>query len=96
VAHRRERVGKPGACGSRRGGFSFLLVVLFAPLLTGKSFSMVAAHMYAQYPWSGITPTNPRLQAGLSQTDSRRNVLSQLRFATNAIRNRSTTDVVSV
>ena len=63
-------------------------VVLFAPLLTGKSFSMVAAHMYAQYPWTGITPTNPEITGlGYPQTDHAETFYPNSVFATNAIRN---------
>ncbi|MEW6207220.1 MAG: YfhO family protein [Acidobacteriota bacterium] len=60
---------------------------LFAPLLRGKTFSMVAAHMYSQYPWAGVVTENPEIKGfGYPQTDSAETFYPNSVFATNAIR----------
>jgi Bacterial membrane protein YfhO len=69
------------------GAILIFTVVLFAPLLTGRTFSMVGAHMYAQYPWAGVTPKNLEITGqGYPQTDHAETFYPNTVFATNAIR----------
>lgn len=69
------------------GALFVFTVVLFAPLLTGRTFSMVGAHMYAQYPWTGVAPKNPEITGlGYPQTDHAETFYPNTVFATNAIR----------
>src|SRR2546422_10211405 len=64
----------------------FFNVILFGPLLSGKTFSQVGAQMYSQYPWAGITPADPRIIRGYPQTDQADAYYPTSVFATNAIR----------
>lgn len=69
------------------GAILILTAVLFAPLLTGRTFSMVGAHMYAQYPWVGVAPKNSEITGlGYPQTDHAETFYPNTVFATNAIR----------
>lgn len=69
------------------GAILIFTAVLFAPLLTGKTFSMVGAHMYAQYPWAGVAPKNLDITGlGYPQTDHAETFYPNTVFATNAIR----------
>lgn len=69
------------------GAILIFTAVLFAPLLTGRTFSMVGAHMYAQYPWTGVVPKNPEITGlGYPQTDHAETFYPNTVFATNAIR----------
>lgn len=62
-------------------------LVLFAPLFSSRTFSIVAAHMYAQYPWAGIAPRNLEvIGAGYPQTDHAETFYPNSVFTTAAIR----------
>jgi hypothetical protein len=62
-------------------------VLLFLPLLQGRTFSMVGAHMYAQYPWIGVTPASPEIKGrGYPQTDQAEGLYPGSVFATKAVR----------
>src|SRR6266567_508818 len=51
-------------------GILAVTLILFAPLLSGKTFSMVGAHMFAHYPWTGIVKDNPEVRGrGFPQAD---------------------------
>src|SRR6266851_1356516 len=61
-------------------------VTLFLPVMRGRSFSMVAAHMFAQYPWTGIIKATPEIKGrGFPQTDHAEFFYPTSVFATNAI-----------
>src|SRR6185295_4303215 len=61
--------------------------VLFAPLLSGKTFSMVGIHMYSQFPWTGATARNDEVTGqGYPQTDHAETFYPNTVFATNALR----------
>lgn len=62
-------------------------LALFIPVLNGKTFSMVGAHMYAQYPWHATAPYNPRVRGlGYPQTDHAETFYPLSVFATDAVR----------
>src|SRR5437868_12917673 len=62
-------------------------VIHFAPVLSGRSFSMVAAHMYAQYPWIADLKADPAvIGRGYPQTDHAETFYPDSVFATNALR----------
>ena len=65
-------------------------VILFAPVFQGRTFSMVAAHMYGQYPWTSIIPPDPKISGivgnGYPQTDHAETFYPNSVFVTNAIR----------
>ncbi|MDQ5846417.1 MAG: YfhO family protein [Acidobacteriota bacterium] len=62
-------------------------VVLFLPLMRGRTFSMVGAHMFAQYPWIGTIRNSPEIKGrGFPQTDHAEVFYPSSVFATNAIR----------
>lgn len=64
-----------------------LTAILFAPLLSGKTFSMVGAHMYGQYPWAGRIVDTPEIVGrGYPQTDHAETFYPNSVFASNAIR----------
>src|SRR5205807_4624419 len=67
---------------------TLLTVILFAPLLSGKTFSMVAARMYSQYPWAGLVARSPAVIVGYGypQTDQAEVFYPNSVFVTNAIR----------
>jgi len=61
--------------------------MFFAPLLQGRTFSMVGAHMFAQYPWLGVIKGSPEVSAGpYGQTDHAETFYPASVFATNALR----------
>jgi len=61
--------------------------ILFAPVFQGRSFSMVAAHMYSQYPWSALVRDDPSVQGrGYPQTDHAETFYPLSVFATHAVR----------
>jgi hypothetical protein len=39
-----------------------LTIALFAPVVFGHTFSMVGAHMFAQYPWIGVIKNSPEVR----------------------------------
>lgn len=62
-------------------------VIQFAPVLSGRSFSMVGAHMYAQYPWAATAKKDPAvIGSGYPQTDHAETFYPANVFATNAVR----------
>lgn len=62
-------------------------IIHFAPLLSGRSFSMVGAHMYAQYPWTAYAKPDPDIIGrGYPQTDHAETIYPANVFATNAVR----------
>jgi hypothetical protein len=62
-------------------------VVLFVPVMRGRTFSMVGAHMLAQYPWIVTKPDSPEIEGrGFPQTDHAEVFYPSSVFATNAIR----------
>lgn len=62
-------------------------VIQFAPVLGGRSFSMVGAHMYAQYPWAATAKADPAvIGSGYPQTDHAETFYPANVFATNAVR----------
>ncbi len=64
-----------------------LTVILFAPVMRGRTFSMVGAHMFVQYPWVGIIKSSPEIRGrGYMQTDHAESFYPATVFATNAIR----------
>src|SRR5882672_7935655 len=64
-----------------------ITLILFAPLLRGHTFSMVGAHMFAQYPWIGVIKNNPQIGGlGYPQTDHAEFFYPTSVFATNAVR----------
>jgi len=64
-----------------------LTSILFAPSFSGRSFSMVGAHMYAQYPWLGLLSNSPEVVGkGYPQTDHAEYFYPESVFETNAIR----------
>lgn len=65
-----------------------ITVLFFWPLLRGRSFSMVGAHMFAQYPWGAVISGNPNEVRGISfaQTDHPDGLYPGSVFATNAVR----------
>jgi len=65
-----------------------ITVIFFWPLLRGRSFSMVGAHMFAQYPWGAVIRGDPNEVKGVSfaQTDHPDGLYPGSVFATNAVR----------
>ncbi|PYQ10261.1 MAG: hypothetical protein DMF83_00590 [Acidobacteria bacterium] len=64
-----------------------LTVVFFAPLLAGRTFSMVGPHMYAQYPWIAMVAPDDRVRGlGYPQTDHAETMYPLSVFATSAVR----------
>jgi hypothetical protein len=62
--------------------------LLFVPLFSGQSYSIVGAHMRAQYPWAGIAPRDPRVIGVMhTQSDHAETFYPLSVFATNALRN---------
>src|SRR5712692_10527533 len=48
-------------------------IILFAPVLFGKTFSMVGAHMYGEYPWTAVVRPLPSIGGlGCPQPDEGR------------------------
>jgi len=65
----------------------FVTLILFSPLFSNQSFSMVGAHMYAQYPWAGLLVPSPEIiGAGFPQTDHAETFYANSVFASDAIR----------
>src|SRR6266516_615448 len=66
--------------------FVFTLI-MFAPVLRGKTFSMIGAHMYGQYPWTAIVRPDPEVGGlGYPQTDHAETFYPNSVFVTHAIR----------
>lgn len=64
-----------------------ITVLFFLPVLRGRSFSMVGAHMFAQYPWIGVIKNSPEVRGiGYPQTDHADYYYPNAVFATNAVR----------
>lgn len=64
-------------------------LVLFLPVMRGHTFSMVGAHMFAQYPWMSTKRSSPEIRGrGFPQTDHAEIFYPSSVFATNAIRSR--------
>jgi hypothetical protein len=62
-------------------------VFLFAPTLSGRTFSMVGAHMFGQYPWIARVKDDPSIVGrGYPQTDQAETFYPASVFATNALR----------
>ncbi|HEU4387545.1 MAG TPA: YfhO family protein [Blastocatellia bacterium] len=62
--------------------------VLFLPLFNGQTYSIVGAHMSAQYPWAGVTHPDPRvIGTRHTQSDHAETFYPLSVFATNALRN---------
>src|SRR6266481_9620038 len=63
-----------------------ITVTLFLPVVRGRTFSMVAAHMFVQYPWNSIIKDTPEVRGrGFPQTDHAEFFYPTSVFATNAI-----------
>ena len=83
-----------GPAGSENRGrtasitaLSCLTLVFFAPLLAGRTFSMVGPHMHAQYPWTAIVAHDDRVRGiGYPQTDHAETMYPLSVFATSALR----------
>src|SRR5437588_1240192 len=61
-------------------------LILFAPLLSGKAFSMMGAHSYAQYPWMAIIKDTTEIGGrGYPLADHAESFYPASVFATNAI-----------
>jgi len=61
--------------------------ILFAPLASGRTFSIVGAHMYGQYPWIARVKDDPSIIGrGYPQTDQAETFYPASVFATNALR----------
>ena len=64
-----------------------LTIVFFAPVAFGHTFSMVGAHMFAQYPWIGVIKNSPEVRGrGFPHTDHAEAFYPTTMFATNAVR----------
>ena len=72
-----------------------MTAILFAPVLQGgsvalpknRSFSMVGAHMFAQYPWLGVIKESPEIGGrGYPQTDHAETFYPASVFGTTAVR----------
>jgi hypothetical protein len=64
-----------------------LTFVCFAPLFVGRTYSIVGAHMYAQYPWASMIKANPQVGGrGYPQTDQAETFYPLSVFATDAVR----------
>lgn len=62
-------------------------VILFAPVFQGRTFSMVGAHMYSQYPWAAIIRNDPSVEGrGYPQSDHAETFYPLSVFGTNALR----------
>jgi membrane protein YfhO len=69
------------------GTILLLTLIAFAPLFRGQSFSMVAAHMYGQYPWvSDLKPDAEVTGRGYPQTDHAETIYPVSVFATKCVR----------
>jgi len=63
-----------------------ITAILFAPVFQGRTFSMVGAHMYAQYPWGAIIQNDPSVEGrGYPQTDQAETFYPLSVFGTNAL-----------
>jgi hypothetical protein len=61
-------------------------ILFFLPLLPGRTYSMVGAHMFAQYPWIGVTKESTEIGGrGFPQTDHAEVFYPTSVFATNAL-----------
>ncbi len=67
-----------------------ITIIFFWPLIRGRSFSMVGAHMFAQYPWGAVLKGDISEVRGISfaQTDHPDGLYPVSVFATNALRSR--------
>lgn len=64
-----------------------ITVIFFWPLFQGRTFSMVGAHMLAQYPWATVVSASPEIVGrGFPQTDHADGLYPSSVFATNALR----------
>jgi hypothetical protein len=65
-----------------------ITVMFFWPRLRGRTFSMVGAHMFAQYPWGSVISGDLNEVRGFSfaQTDHPDGLFPVSLFATNAVR----------
>ena len=65
-----------------------ITVIFFWPLLRGRTFSMVGAHMFAQHPWGSVISGDPRevYGRGFTQVDQPDGLYPVSVFATNAVR----------
>jgi hypothetical protein len=65
-----------------------ITIIFFWPVLRGRTFSMVGAHMFAQYPWGSVISGNPKEVRGVSfaQTDHPDGLYPVSVFATHAVR----------
>lgn len=60
---------------------------LFAPIASGRTFSIVGAHMFGQYPWVARVQDDPSIVGrGYPQTDQAETFYPASVFATNALR----------
>lgn len=93
---KRLSIAASGAVQVRRGWrehaaaaglIAVFTLIFFAPLLSGNTFSMVGAHMYAQEPWIGLISNNPEIGGrGYPQTDHAETFYPLSVFAANALR----------
>ncbi len=66
---------------------SLMTAILFSPLMFGYTFSMVGAHMYAQYPWTVSVPAVSDVWGrGYDKTDQAEWVYPTSVFVTEAVR----------
>ena len=62
-------------------------LIFHAPLFKGRTFSMVGAHMFAEYPWTTIPKDDHEIVGrGYPQTDQAESFYPDTVFATNALR----------
>ena len=61
--------------------------ILFFPIASGRTLSMVGAHMFGQYPWTALVKNDPEIVGrGYPQTDQAETFYPASVFATNALR----------
>jgi hypothetical protein len=69
------------------GAILVITVTFFLPVWQGRTFSMVAAHMFSQYPWLVFIQDSPDVRGrGFPQTDHAETFYPASVFSTNAVR----------
>ena len=69
------------------GAIFGITILFFLPVVRGRTFSMVGAHMFAQYPWTVIINDTPEVRGrGYPHTDHAETFYPASVFATNAVR----------
>jgi hypothetical protein len=70
---------------------AFVLVAftlfLYRPIFSHRTYSMVASHMFVEYPWAALVHPNPEIKgAGYPQTDNAETFYPLYVWATNTLR----------